>query len=208
MMKSAKRELTLLSPYVRTASDVTEWLRTADARGVPIRLVYGKKEMDEAQLKTFSQFRKLKLFYSARLHAKCFYNEDRMIITSLNLLQSSEMNNEFGVMLESDEQAFRDAATEAERVIAASEPRNLFRTRVATIIGNLARPTAPGFCIHCSRDIPLDPDRPYCGDCFKTWARFENWDYAERVCHRCGREETTSRAKPLCYRCYTAGSAR
>jgi hypothetical protein len=204
IIKSSTRELTLLSPYVKIAADVTDWLRSADARGVSIRLVYGKKQMDEAQMGAFAQFRKLKVFYSERLHAKCFYNEDRMIITSLNLLQSSEMNNEFGVVLGSEEQAYRDAAAEAEHIIAGAEPRSLLRGKISALIENLVRPSASGVCIRCSSAIPLDPERPYCNDCFRTWTKYENWDFGEKVCHCCGKPELTSRAKPQCYRCFKA----
>jgi hypothetical protein len=207
IIKSAEHELTLLSPYVRSAPDVQDWLRSADARGVSIRLVYGKKEMDEGQMRVFSQFRRMKLFYSKRLHAKCFYNEDRMIITSLNLLESSQANDEFGVILGGDDPAYRDAAAEAERIIKQSVPRNLVRARIAGAISSLVRPNITGFCIRCAGEIPHDPERPYCSDCFGVWARFENWDFHERVCHRCGKAEATSRAKPHCYRCYKATAA-
>jgi len=207
-MITTSRELTLLSPYVRPASDVTDWLRAADARGVAIRLVYGKEEMGEAQMRTFSQFRRLKLYYSERLHAKCYYNESRMIITSLNLLDSSEKNDEFGVRLDRDEQAYSDAAAAAERIIAAAAPRNSVGAKLSAALRTLVRSETTGFCIRCAQRIELDPDRPLCAACFASWARFENWEFAEKVCHRCGRPGATSRLKPQCYPCFKAAASR
>ena len=59
-----------------------------------------------------------------------------------------------------------------------------------------------GRCIRCKESIPFDPDRPLCDDHFKTWKRYENWDYEEDHCHRCGADWDTSYGKPLCRPCY------
>ena len=59
-----------------------------------------------------------------------------------------------------------------------------------------------GRCIRCKESIPFDPDRPLCDDCFASWNRYENWDYEEEYCHRCGADWDTSYAKPLCRPCY------
>ncbi len=59
-----------------------------------------------------------------------------------------------------------------------------------------------GHCIRCRGNIPLNPDRPFCGPCFRIWADWENWDYREAYCHVCGTDCSTSRRKPLCADCY------
>jgi hypothetical protein len=64
--------------------------------------------------------------------------------------------------------------------------------------------TKAGHCIRCGDDIPLNPDRPLCGDCYKAWAKYENRDYKEAHCHVCGKERSTSFAKPLCRSCWAA----
>lgn len=60
-----------------------------------------------------------------------------------------------------------------------------------------------GYCIHCSTQIPLSADKPYCYSCW------DEWDYKggnpfinERTCHGCGRTWKSSMAKPLCKHCY------
>ena len=62
-----------------------------------------------------------------------------------------------------------------------------------------------GLCIRCRGSVPLNPDRPFCGGCFRVWAEWENWDYSERFCHACGDDVETSRRKPLCEGCFRSG---
>jgi hypothetical protein len=206
LIDEAKEKLVLLSPYVRLSPALRDRLSEADQRGVTITLVFGKQEMDAAQLQELAHFRHLALFFSRRLHAKCYFNEKRMIITSLNLLQSSEQNHEMGVALEAGSDAFASAVHEAEYIIKTAEARGLVSTAKAPRGSARAKPS--GYCIRCSSEIELDPERPYCNDCFKVWAKFENWDFAEKICHRCGRPGVTSRLKPQCYQCFKTAPSR
>lgn len=59
-----------------------------------------------------------------------------------------------------------------------------------------------GFCIRCKRNIPLNLDHPFCYYCFRSWAKYHNWNYLENFCHNCGESTNTSRSKPLCDNCY------
>jgi len=68
----------------------------------------------------------LVLRYNERVHAKCFYDEESMVITSLNLYKSSLGDNmEMGVILrndiESDKIAYQQAKSEAQFIIRESE---------------------------------------------------------------------------------------
>jgi len=200
IIDTAAQELVLISPYVHMAADILDRLRDADSRGVRITLVYGKKELDPTERQNLGRFSHLSLYFSERLHAKCYYNEHRMVITSLNLLERSEQNFEMGVSLEAHEEAYAAAVREAKLIIGQAAQRS---ARKSDQIKKRS-----GFCIRCSKEIPLDPERPYCNDCFGIWARFENWDFGENVCHRCGRNESTTRARPQCYTCFKTGLAR
>jgi len=62
--------------------------------------------------------------------------------------------------------------------------------------------TKPGFCIRCKSEIPLNPQAPYCYECYKIWVKFENPYYQEQVCHICGKLSETSMSKPACLECY------
>ena len=59
-----------------------------------------------------------------------------------------------------------------------------------------------GFCIRCGVEIPADPMKPYCKTHFRSWNRYKNNDYQEKVCHTCGDEHSTNMAKPVCLTCY------
>lgn len=45
-----------------------------------------------------------------------------------------------------------------------------------------------GYCIRTGKEIPFNPERPYCAEAYRTWAQFGNEDYPERFCHRTGKE--------------------
>ena len=61
--------------------------------------------------------------YCHNLHAKCYISESACIITSLNLYEFSQVNNnEMGVYIERDDGAlYQDAYAEAQRIIRISD---------------------------------------------------------------------------------------
>jgi hypothetical protein len=59
-----------------------------------------------------------------------------------------------------------------------------------------------GYCIRCKKLLNLDPDTPFCYRCYRSWAKYGNWEYQESYCHSCGEPASTSRSKPLCNDCY------
>jgi len=60
-----------------------------------------------------------------------------------------------------------------------------------------------GFCIRCHIEIPINRNRPYCRDCFETWANFGNPDYIDNYCHKCGKNYDSTINSPLCEECYS-----
>ncbi len=59
-----------------------------------------------------------------------------------------------------------------------------------------------GFCIRCgSTDIKYYPKRPFCPDCYSAWHNFNNPNYEEKFCHRCGLETTTFIDESQCENC-------
>ena len=63
-------------------------------------------------------------------------------------------------------------------------------------------PPKSGFCIRCKGDVSANPTQPYCQRCHRNWSRFKNKEYAEKHCHTCGSEHSTTLLKPLCAACY------
>lgn len=206
---NAERELVILSPYVRPADDILLRLRHADDRGVHITLIFGKNELDENVRKEFGRYQNLELYFSPLLHAKCYHNEKRLVITSLNLIHTSEHNFEMGVAVEAGDPVFKEALGEIEFIKSRAERRALPMPKsVSPPVHTAAAGQHSGFCIRCSKQIPLNPERPYCATCFASWSRWENWEFEEKSCHNCGRAHVTSRMKPQCYSCFKANPVR
>lgn len=60
-----------------------------------------------------------------------------------------------------------------------------------------------GYCIRCHKSVPFNMDKPLCKNCYNEWSEYENEDYIESYCHKCGIEKNNiSFAKPVCYDCY------
>ena len=202
IIKNAKNWLVLISPFVKIPETLLQNLQEADRRKVKIRLVYGKRELKPDERSPLEQLDNLSLYFLKNLHAKCIFNEECMVITSMNLYDSSEQTNiEMGILIsvKDDQKVFSDARNEAKLIIASSPKIDLGRTKGNY---NLHGIKQKGYCLRCGMPIPYDLDRPYCRGCFSKWLEWENPDYEEYFCHTCGRSELTTRSKPQCYSCY------
>lgn len=211
----AKKKLVLVSPYLQISKTFFERLKDASNKNVAIKIIYGKDELKPNERNSLAELKNVELFYFDNLHAKCYFNESEMVITSMNMYEFSEKNNrEMGVFItrEKDEDLFNKAVNETHSIIQSSELIQLSKTKrqfyQQKANGNSSngnkkkRKPNRGYCIRCEERIAYDATRPYCWDCFSIWSQFENPQYEENVCHGCGEFETTSMEKPLCYDCY------
>ena len=158
-----------------------------------------------------AELKNLELFYLENLHAKCYFNENRMVITSMNMYQFSEKNNrEMGVLIDAknDKELFDKAVNEALSIITHSEIIELHKTerkyynQTKNTNNEFSKPQILGYCLRCEKRIHYDPAKPYCIDCFSSWVQWENTYYNENVCHCCGEfTNPISMSKPQCYKC-------
>lgn len=116
IVTGARKRLVLVSPYLQLSQTLYERLRDADSRGVKITLIYGKgTSLDRSHRSALAELDHLSAYFLENLHAKCYFNEARMVITSMNLYEFSEKTNrEMGVLLMSDEPAYREAVAEVK----------------------------------------------------------------------------------------------
>ncbi len=125
IIRQAKHELTLITPYLKLTQIFQDRLIEAANRNVNIKFIYGKKEeLNSEDLDKIKKLKHLGLYFCKNLHAKCYFNEDLMVLTSMNLHEFSQANNrEMGVFikLEEDPELFNNAKTEAISIIEASE---------------------------------------------------------------------------------------
>ena len=73
--------------------------------------------------------------FCKNLHAKCYMNEEMCIITSLNLYEFSQVNNnEMGILIQrgEDSQLYKDAYEEAQRIIRISDEVRISLERVSS----------------------------------------------------------------------------
>jgi hypothetical protein len=112
IIDNAQEEITLISPYLQISKIFFERLVDASKRRVKISIVYGKKDLKDSQEKEIRTIPRISLYYMDNLHAKCYYNEKELIITSMNLHSYSEKNNrEMGVhMTSAEDQTIYSAA--------------------------------------------------------------------------------------------------
>lgn len=209
LLINARGRVVLLSPFVQIPNRFLDRLRDAVRNRVEVRLVCRADDLREDERQKLLQAR-VQLYFLERLHAKCYYNESELIITSLNLYSHSEQNNhEMGVRLSrtDDAEAFAAAEREANSIIGAAEeyrPSTLSRLVGAFAPQREQKRASRGYCLRCQENLPFQPNRPLCRDCFKSWAVWENPDYEEEVCHGCETRHRSTMAKPLCPPCYRA----
>ncbi len=229
IIRNARNELVLISPFLQISKTLLERLKDADRQNVKIILIYGKDEMKPDEKKKLKELKNLSLYFFENLHAKCFFNETSMVITSMNMYEFSEKTNrEMGVLIRAkgDEKVYSEAVKETRSIIDSATKDSLTRndfgrvakeakpilysatkddSRTPSRTRTTSRTKQNGFCIRCGTPIPYNLDVPYCHDCWKKWdAKGGNPDYRERdgKCHACGKPAPTTMAKPLCDSCY------
>jgi phosphatidylserine/phosphatidylglycerophosphate/cardiolipin synthase-like enzyme len=208
VIQDAKRELTLITPYLQLSSVLLDRLKDADRRAIRIRVVYGKNELKPEEHAKLAELENLALFYLENLHAKCYANEEHAVVGSMNMYQFSEKTNrEMGVLLtrSEDADAFADAQREMQSILAAAEERkprpNGRPLRPPARVAD-ARERPRGACIRCADGIAYRPEAPFCNSCYRIWAEWGNEEFPENYCHRCGKPRDTTMARPLCYGCF------
>lgn len=121
IITNAENRLVLISPYIQIPGMLLERLTHAtEKRGVNIYLVCRKEDLNRNEINTLKKIDRLEILNLPNVHAKCFFNENSMVITSLNLYEYSQINNrEMGLLItrEEDTSAFFEAKSEAEFII-------------------------------------------------------------------------------------------
>jgi len=120
---NAQNSITLVTPYLNLGQILVDRLNDADKKGIRITLVYGKDELKVKEKKILYSLNNVEIFFCKDLHAKCYHNEEMMIVSSMNLYEFSEKNNrEMGILIEKkvDEEIFSDVLKEIDSIKNAS----------------------------------------------------------------------------------------
>jgi hypothetical protein len=191
IIMTAEKQLILVSPFITLTNQLFSRIKAAAEKGVRIKMIYRKDKVKQEELDRIKRVKNIELKCIPDLHAKCYFNEKEMIITSLNLLDTSERNWEMGIKISrtDDKQLYESAMNDVQTIYmdsacttkASLEPKIKER-----------KPTTPtskshdGFCIRCGDGIKFELKKPLCRDCFESWADWGNEDYPENFCHFSG----------------------
>lgn len=202
IIREAREELVLISAFWKPRKNYLDRLKDAAEREVKISVVYGKSELEQEVMNAFKEIPGIRIYYLDELHAKCYMNENELIISSMNLYDASEMRNrEMSVLVGKvhDAQLFEEASEEARSILQAASRTN-GETYVAMRRHEQHLPDV-GYCIRCKSERRFEPYFSLCDIDFATWVGWGNLDWPENYCHWCGKERRVTKAVPFCREC-------
>ena len=135
LIKGASDRLILISPFLKLNDRMKELLADKNRLKIDVRIVYGKSELQPQEIEWLRGLTYIRTSFCKNLHAKCYMNEEMCIVTSLNLYEFSQVNNnEMGILIQRSEdgQLYKDAYEEAQRIIRISEEVRISLERVSS----------------------------------------------------------------------------
>ncbi len=133
MIKRSRERMIIISPFLRFNDRIKELLEDLDRLKVDVRIVYGKSELAPAEINWLKTLEYVRTSFCDNLHAKCYLNEWGAIVTSMNLYEFSQVNNnEMGIYVQRDEEPelYREIFDEAQRLIRISDEVRLSADKV------------------------------------------------------------------------------
>lgn len=133
LIKGATDRLILISPFLKLNDRMKELLSDKNRLKIDVRIVYGKSELQPQEIEWLRGMTFVRTSFCKNLHAKCYLNESMCIVTSLNLYEFSQVNNnEMGILIQraEDAQLYKDAYDEAQRIIRISDEVRISLERV------------------------------------------------------------------------------
>ena len=220
IIKNASERLVIISPFLRVNERVKELLADKNRMKIDIRVIYGKNELRPEENNWLESMDFIRTSFCNNLHAKCYLNENEALLTSMNLYEFSQINNnEMGLLVsrKEDPDLYEKIREESMRLVRVSETvpatpdpaeapdnskRNVASRKPQRESSATVAAPEKGFCIRCKTSIPTSLEHPHCSRCHATWRTFKNREYVEKYCHTCGREHPTSQPRPLCRSCF------
>ena len=144
IIKNADDYLYLISPFLKVSKRLKELLESK-SRSVNIHVIYGKSELQPDEGEWLQRLDTVRTSYRKDLHAKCYLNEDTALLTSMNLYEFSEKNNdEMGVLVsrEDDEDLYNEIFKESKAILDKSEQVRMTFTRDEPVEDSEEQPRA------------------------------------------------------------------
>jgi hypothetical protein len=124
IVRLAQERLILVSPSLKFNDHLKELLQDKNRMKVDVRLIFGKNELQPEEISWLRTLPSVRTSFCRNLHAKCYLNEALCIVTSLDLCDFNQANNnEMGILIARDEDPdlFQNAKNEVERIIRMSD---------------------------------------------------------------------------------------
>ena len=232
IIREADEVLVLISPYIQTNRRIRELLERKSRSNTHIRVIYGKRDLRPEEKEWLDSVPSIELCFRESLHAKCYLNEKEAVLTSMNLYQFSEVNNdEWGILVsktqeDDDDRLYADIYQEAEEIADVSEKiREVPRAERASGFGGLIAGLTNQGQVSVSREASAseptsvinpdgDPATDFQGatpDVFLPDSEPTSSGASEQpmrgipvagFCIRCKTDVPTNPAKPYCNSCY------
>lgn len=211
LIKNTKDRLILISPYLQFNDRIKEHLQNLNIQKRDIRIIYRENKLHPDENNWLAGQVGVRTSICKNLHAKCYINETEAIITSMNLYEFSQMNNnEMGIHVskDTDGDLYKSIFDEVQRLLTISEEirvtvqkfdLNQKDKKESKPVQKNDKDKQTGFCIRTGVQIPFNIDKPLSSEAFKKWNEYADPDYKEKFCHFSGEPShgETSVNKPI-----------
>lgn len=206
LIQQTEDKLILISPYLQFSSKIKEEIQNLNLLKRDIRIIYRENKLSIDDNKWLQSQYGIRSSLCENLHAKCYINEKQGIITSMNLYEYSQQNNnEMGIFFtkEEDSDIYENAYKEANRLLRVSKEVQLSIREVKNDnrrkYDSKESDVHHGYCIRTGVEIPFDMNKPMCREAYYEWNIWGNPDYRENYCHYSGEPSygETSKAEPV-----------
>ena len=177
LIKGTKDRLILISPYLQFTDRIKEHLSHLNIQKRDIRIVYRENKLQLEENNWLESQIGIRTSLCKNLHAKCYINENEAIITSMNLYEFSQQNNnEMGIYISKalDTDLYNATLEEVQRLLAISEE---IRVTVKKVTADTPPKTEKkvvetksafakssgkhtGYCIRTGVEIPFNVEKP------------------------------------------------
>ena len=123
LIKNTSKLLILISPCLKLNDRLKQLLEDKNRLKININIIYGKSYLHPEDINWIQKLDCIRLNYCKNLNAKCYLNENECIISSQNLYELSQSNNnEMGILIHKleDNEIFKEAYKEAQRILHIS----------------------------------------------------------------------------------------
>lgn len=121
IIDSTNGELFIVSPFLDINEDLRAKIKNVDNSRNKLTFIYRENGLNESNKSFLFELQNRDLIHSPNLHAKCYYNQQQMVVGSMNLYDYSQKNNwemGFSIMRDKEPELFERIDEEVKKIIA------------------------------------------------------------------------------------------